>query len=141
MERSVAGMGKRLLIALGAGLAAAAALLLLWVVYTFDPARGYPVPPCRFYAATGLLCPGCGGTRALHQLLHGNVAQAFYFNPLLVGAAPLGAAAALWMLARRLRRLPVLPGDWRLGVGAGFAAVAVLVVFWVVRNLPGWPLL
>ena len=56
------------------------------VLFCFDPNR-YPFYPlCFFHRATGLLCPGCGSLRALHQLLHGNLATAFHFNALLVSS-------------------------------------------------------
>ena len=29
--------------------------------------------PCLFHLATGYYCPGCGGTRAIASLLHGQV--------------------------------------------------------------------
>ncbi|MEY2693731.1 MAG: hypothetical protein RL142_79 [Actinomycetota bacterium] len=44
--------------------------------------REYRIP-CLFHAATGLLCPGCGTTRSLTALLHGDVATALAFNPLI----------------------------------------------------------
>ena len=46
-------------------------------------------------ALSGLYCPGCGSTRALHALLHGDLVQALAMNPLLVLAAPVLAAMAL----------------------------------------------
>jgi hypothetical protein len=39
--------------------------------------------PCLFHASTGLLCPGCGTTRSLTALIHGDVVGAFAFNPLI----------------------------------------------------------
>lgn len=39
--------------------------------------------PCLFHAATGLLCPGCGTTRSLTALIHGDLAGAFAFNQLI----------------------------------------------------------
>lgn len=39
--------------------------------------------PCLFHASTGLLCPGCGTTRSLTALVHGDVAGALSFNPLI----------------------------------------------------------
>ena len=39
--------------------------------------------PCLFHAATGLLCPGCGTTRSLTALIHGDLATAFAFNQLI----------------------------------------------------------
>ena len=84
---------------------------------------------------TGTACPGCGGLRAVHDLTHGEVAAAVSSNAVLVGSLPL--LAALWTrsVVHRWRdeRRPVPPAvvAWSGGV-----AIALLLVFWVVRNLP-----
>ena len=119
------------LVAAGALAAATAAVLFLW-----DPAgRAYPF--CLFHALTRLYCPGCGSLRALHQLLHGHVLTALGLNPLMVLSLPLVAYALAghalrWMGWSVLRPLPVRP--WM-----GWAAVAAVVLFGVLRNLPAWP--
>ncbi len=40
---------------------------------------------CPFHEVTGLLCPGCGGTRSLTALLHGHPLLALHENPLTPG--------------------------------------------------------
>ncbi|NUN93831.1 MAG: DUF2752 domain-containing protein [Verrucomicrobiae bacterium] len=82
-------------------------------------------PPCPFHALTGWYCPGCGSTRALHQLLHGHLVAACRFNPLTVCVLPaLGIALALWC-----RRQPVRSAWlWTL--------VSVVAFFGILRNLP-----
>ena len=107
------------------------------VLFFFDPAKCSFYPPCLWHALTGLACPGCGSTRALHQLLHGHLAAAFHLNPLLVLALPLG----FWLLARRFLGSargkavsPVLtrqPWPWVL--------MGVVILFGVARNLPFLP--
>jgi len=56
--------------------------------YFFDPTQWAFLPGCPLHALTGLHCPGCGSTRALHQLAHGHLGAAFGLNPLAVGALP-----------------------------------------------------
>jgi uncharacterized protein DUF2752 len=58
------------------------------VVFSFPPQDYHFYPLCPFYATTHLLCPGCGGTRAVYQLLHLNFAAAWHFNALVTIAAP-----------------------------------------------------
>ncbi|ERJ58428.1 DUF2752 domain-containing protein [Sphingobacterium paucimobilis] len=49
----------------------------------FNPLESLFFPKCPVKAITGLDCPGCGGQRAAHSLLNGDVRQAFMENPLL----------------------------------------------------------
>lgn len=99
-----------------------------WVVYTFPPSSHTFYPRCWFHAATGLDCPGCGGTRALHQLLHGDVLGALALNPLLF-VLLFGALVSLPSLWRG-EQPPFVHKPW-----FGWASVVVLVGFWVGRNL------
>src|SRR4030095_2188 len=66
------------------------ALLLAGSAYlfVFEPGKSGFFPPCPFRLLTGFTCPGCGTTRALHQILHGHFAAAFMLNPLLLLAIP-----------------------------------------------------
>ncbi len=118
------------LLAVAATLLAVALLLL----FRFDPAVSRFYPRCLFHEATGLSCPGCGGLRAGHQLLHGRFRAALALNPLLTLGAPLLlAAVGAWLLewgtGRRLRH-PFRHPAWAWGV-------ALLVIgFGVLRNLP-----
>lgn len=53
------------------------------LVVIFPPETSGFYPQCLFKAATGWLCPGCGGTRALHSLATGEFQQALSLNPLI----------------------------------------------------------
>ncbi|MEL1265471.1 DUF2752 domain-containing protein [Pseudoxanthomonas putridarboris] len=107
----------------------------VWLLRTFDPnAPGNPFPACMFKALTGLYCAGCGATRALHALLHGDVRAAFSMNPLLVLVLPVLPVLTAWSLGWRPVRLqPAM--RWLL---APKLWLALLLGFWVLRNLP-WP--
>lgn len=52
------------------------AMALGVVYFFFDPAGSRLFPRCPFLSLTGLRCPGCGSQRALHSLLHGEIARA-----------------------------------------------------------------
>ncbi len=102
------------------------------VLYTFDPAVYSFYPPCVFRALTGLLCAGCGATRAAHQLLHGNVAEAMRLNAMFVVGAPLflfGAAAEA-SAAMRGRTLALIRRPW-----IAWAIVVILIGWGVLRNV------
>ena len=38
------------------------------------------IPECGFYSLTGIVCPGCGGTRAIKSLLYGHFSAAIRYN-------------------------------------------------------------
>jgi hypothetical protein len=109
---------------------AAAGAVLFW----FDPREYHFYPVCFFHKATGLLCPGCGALRAGHQLLNGQVAAAFRFNPVVVVSLPvlgwLGARYGWQRWKGEAASLGVRPGWLWLTLGLALA-VSVL------RNLPG----
>jgi len=106
---------------------AAAALLAL------APPAAYPIPVCPFHALTGLFCPGCGTLRAGHHLLGGGLAAAVGHNALFVLLLPL---FAFWGLG--LAGAAVAGRTWRCvsTPALGWALLAAIVAFWVVRNLP-----
>lgn len=116
--------------------AVSAMVLLACVLFWFDPSDHSFYPTCLLYRTTGLLCPGCGALRALHQLLRGHIAAALHFNALLVLAVPVVGAVAAASAFKRLMGQPVgpaLPPKW-LWL---FAAIALGFGIW--RNLPGSP--
>ena len=65
------------------------------VLYFYNPSTSSFYPLCLFHSVTGLHCAGCGGLRAAHALLHGNVGESFAYNPLLIIAAPSFLVVAL----------------------------------------------
>ena len=104
-------------------LAPLAVLALFW----FDPVTTCAYPVCPFHQLTGLWCPGCGTTRALHQLLHGNVAMAFRLNSLAMLMLPLAGYLAVRGDASTLKPTWI------------WALLGVLVAFGVCRNIPTYP--
>ncbi|MBE1535337.1 DUF2752 domain-containing protein [Actinomadura algeriensis] len=110
--------------------AAAGATLVAFV----DPNEAGHYPSCPFLTLTGLYCPGCGMTRMAHALTHGDVGVAFGLNPLMFVLLPVfGYLYARWavlsargrpMRSALFRPVPV------------FAFLGVIVVYWILRNLP-----
>jgi len=97
-----------------------------------DPSHGPTI--CPFKLVTGLDCPGCGGTRAAHDLFTGHVGAALSMNVLAVVAMPF----LLWGLFVSLTAMLGGP-RWRafsLSPTWTRVALVAVVVFWVVRNLP-----
>jgi Protein of unknown function (DUF2752) len=108
------------------GAAAGAAML-----YRFSPQEYSFYPRCPFFALTHHYCPGCGATRALAELLHGNVTAALHFNAAVTVLLPfvLCYFAKMYWTALRENRVewPSIP-DWSWRV-----AIACLAIFAVTR--------
>ncbi|MCO5999643.1 DUF2752 domain-containing protein [Actinoallomurus rhizosphaericola] len=103
-------------------------------VSAVDPNHPGHYPTCPFLALTGYYCPGCGSLRMIHAIGHGHLAEAFGRNPLAFATLPfLAYLWVRWVWAARKGR-PVRSRILQPAVIVGFTAVILL--FWVVRNLP-----
>jgi hypothetical protein len=60
---------------------AGALALCALVVSALMPTEGLGIDLCFFYEYTDLPCPGCGLTRSVTNVSHGNFAQAWGYNP------------------------------------------------------------
>lgn len=89
---------------------------------------------CPFRLATGLDCPVCGGTRATHSFLNGDIARAFDHNVLVAALVPVVLLIGLLLLWRG-----VTGRGWRIPMpnrGVWIALGIAALIFWVLRNLP-----
>lgn len=98
-----------------------------------DPNSPGHYPACPLLHYTGVYCPGCGGLRSAHAIVHGHVGTALGCNALAVAGFALFAVAwAVWF-GRGLRGRPFEPG---LRPGYAWALWSLVLAFTVVRNLP-----
>lgn len=103
-------------------------------LFLFNPTDHVFFPRCFFHVWTGLDCPGCGGLRAMHQLLHGHLLAAFQFNPLLISLLPLCLwCFASWTLENFFHK--TLPHPFQSARWPWVLAILV-VAFGVLRNFP-----
>jgi hypothetical protein len=106
-------------------------------VFLFEPGKTGFFPLCPFRLLTGITCPGCGSTRALHQLLHGHVQAAFMLNPLFVIALPFLCYALLRHSAFAFKGRTPKPNA--LPAAYIYLIFFVVVAFWIFRNTPFYP--
>ena len=106
-------------------------------LFFLNPREHSFFPKCALYMATGFSCPGCGSTRALYQLTHGDVLEAMRLNPGLMALITLGITDYVRFVVSVIRGNPfqTLFGKLKL-LGA---LMGVMLVYGVIRNLP-WPL-
>jgi hypothetical protein len=114
-------------------------LLLAGAAYLFffEPGKTGFFPACPFRLLTGFTCPGCGTTRALHQILHGHFETAFTLNPLLIFAIPFFIFAFMRYSVTVMRggvpRPNALPAPYI------YAVFFIILSFWIFRNTPFYP--
>jgi hypothetical protein len=110
-------------------------------LYAVDPDRHAVYPQCLLYQSTGLYCPGCGATRAIHALLHGRVIEALHDNALFIAALPVlvYVAASYARTAWRAEAWPPIAIDGRKLTRPSIGILLLMLGFAVLRNLPGPP--
>jgi hypothetical protein len=104
------------------------------LLYLYSPEATGWYPRCPFHFFTGLDCPGCGSLRALHAVLHGRLVEAFCCNPLLMVCLPM---VGTWLAVRIFGALALnRTVELRLPSSVSFAIALVVVLFFIVRNVP-----
>jgi len=124
------------------GLVAPAGLLATGLVAcayiaAVDPNHSSAYPQCPTKMLTGLDCPMCGATRAVHSLLRADVVGAMDHNLLFVLMVPAFVYAFVAWTATRMghpmRPIPI-ESKWLWG-----PLLVLMVAFMIVRNLPMQP--
>jgi hypothetical protein len=97
--------------------------------------RDNPNMSCVFLKVFHLYCPGCGGTRALFSLLHGDILASLAYNPLLI-------LTALFVLFYEIAYIVHIFGNvkpsaffLRLYNILPIIFVVIVILFAVIRNL------
>ena len=106
-------------------------------LFAFEPGKTGFFPVCIFRLLTGFTCPGCGSTRAMHQLLHGHVLAAFMLNPLFLLAIPFLLFALLRYSVVVMRG--GVPRQNSLPASYIYALFFVVLSFWIFRNTSFYP--
>ena len=105
------------------------------VLFFFNPSAYVFYPTCQFHALTGLYCPGCGGTRAVYQLLHGHLLRALHDNALFVLTLTALTARSAWLVRQKIRNQPVA---FIVSPIMLWTFLVTVFVFTALRNLPAF---
>ena len=110
------------------------AVIVASFFYFVNPAS---CPPCPLHALTGLNCPGCGATRAAHELFHGHIRAAVHLNAPLVLAVPVMLAIGVWQIlsVTAAKRVKAATTNYRWG----WLILLLVLTFGIVRNIPCYP--
>lgn len=113
-------------------------IALVVLLILFEPVQGGIFPPCFFNYFTGLYCPGCGATRCLHSLLHGNFLKALDYNLLLFFMIPVYIYIYIAELEITLKGKPLLKKLY-LHEYFYYPLIISIVLFSVLRNINVFP--
>lgn len=105
--------------------------------FLLNPIEYEIFPRCIFNSITGYYCPGCGSQRAIHSLLHLDFAGVVSYNFLFI-------PAFLLIFYHYVHPFLNLKLNWKLPnifilKSTPWIIFAVVIVFWVLRNLPFYP--
>ena len=105
------------------------------VLFFFDPTHYGFYPICLFHKLTGWNCPGCGGTRAAYQLLHGHLLRALHDNALFILIL---AGLAVWSLRWAVRKMRNQPATFNVPAKVWWWFLVVALIFTGLRNVPAF---
>jgi len=108
------------------------------VLFFFNPSTHGFYPVCLFHELTGLNCPGCGGTRAAYQLLHGHLLSALRDNALFILTLAGLLVHGAWFAACKIRHQPA---SLTVPRKVWWAYLIFALAFSVLRNLPAFSFL
>ena len=103
-----------------------------------DPNVAGAYPVCPSLNLFGLHCPRCGGLRGMHALTEGDVVGMVSSNLLLPVLLVLGVWGWVAWTSASVAGRPVVPLPRARPATTG-VAIAVLVVYTILRNLTGTP--
>lgn len=124
-------MIRKNLTAVSVVIAVTAVFILLALV---NPMESKWMPRCFIKFATGYDCPGCGSQRAIHALLHGDVATAFRYNGLLVVSLPAILYLAVVTLGRKRWENLYRKSTSNIVI---YTVLVIIILWMIVRNLLG----
>lgn len=115
------------------GVISFAVLITAASLRAFPPTQSAWYWQCPVHRLTGWLCPGCGGTRAVAELLRGDFTSAIALNTVAVilalGTLAFAFAQALYLW--RKGKFIAVSAPSRLT----FAALTAIFLFTIIRNL------
>ena len=107
------------------------------VFFVLDPNKHEIFPKCMFHSLTGAYCPGCGSQRALHSLLHFDIAGVISYNFLFLPATLLIVYHYAHSILNKVFNWK-LPNLFYMKY-TPWVIFTVVIVFWIFRNLPWYP--
>ncbi len=94
---------------------------------------------CTLLYLTGFYCPGCGGQRSLHSLLHGQIFTALHYNFLFVIGLPF--LIYLYYIVVQQYIVKSEKYQTKVIISSNFAWIflAIIVIYTILRNINCYP--
>lgn len=109
---------------------------LIIIYKVFNPIDNDYFPKCIFHELTGYKCPGCGSQRAIHHLLNFDISAAISDNILLIFAIPYMITGFIFDLIKSPSEKQIKWRKFLFGKKAIILIFVVIILFWILRNLP-----
>ncbi len=87
---------------------------------------------CVLYEWSGILCPGCGGTRALYHLFSGNLLVSFKYHPAVITVILFYFQFMLLYLCRKYIFIKTRNKEIHIEYYS-YALVAVIIIQWLIK--------
>jgi len=94
---------------------------------------------CGLYKLTGYLCPGCGGQRAFHHLLHGHIFAALRSNAVFILGLPFLLYLYFVCIKVYIFKESKYLNSFAFSSTFGYSILIILLVFFIIRNIPVTP--
>lgn len=112
--------------------------LIVAMLYYFINPNFNLFPRCPLYSTTGILCPGCGSQRALHDFLHLDFEGVIRHNILFI----FGILLLLYHFTILGLNLLFSKNYFNLlyHKKTPIIILVIVIVYWILRNIPVYPL-
>ena len=112
-----------------------AVLAILTLLYFFNPEGSVFHLKCPFFVLTGgYYCPSCGIQRVIHNLLHFNFAEAFWYNPFVFIISPYFILLIIttWFdTKKKMSKLKNFCYNYKTII----VFLVVMAIWWIIRNV------
>lgn len=106
---------------------------VLFILYCKVLMPVLPAMPCVLWEMLGIYCPGCGGTRAVLALFHGQILKSLWYHPLVLYTVVILGG---FMLTHTMEKLHVLHiKGWKFHDWYLYVALGIVITNWVLKNV------
>jgi Protein of unknown function (DUF2752) len=102
--------------------------------FFWNPAENSLLPSCPFKNLTNFYCPGCGGQRAFHAMLHGEFIEAFHDNLLIFIVIPVAFYKIILQMNGSTSKDVFILNNKKIWI-----FLSLLSLFTLIRNIPLYP--